>query len=127
MDYTDILTTLNSPKAVLTAGFLSGFIYNFKLSKRTLNYPLSTLFNSALSGMITLFGSSFLLKWFHEDFRFIIPLTVATSCIYWKYTDLFYNKKNKPFILYKHKSNDGITSMTVGNDSSEEEKEEKQE
>lgn len=113
MNYTTIFDTisfdkifdiLNSNKAVLAAGFAAGFVYAFKLTKTTLNYPLTTLFGAALEGTLTLFGTSLIIDYFPQEVRFMIPLTVAASCIYWKYNDLFRNKKNKPFFTFYYKT-----------------------
>ena len=116
-----LLDTLNSNQVVLSSGFAAGFVYAFKLSKRTLNYPLTTLFESALQGMLTLFGTSYIIDFFPENFRFIIPCTIAASCIFWKYNDLFHNKKNKPFFKFKYTTTNSVTNITVGDDEEKEE------
>jgi hypothetical protein len=121
-----LFESLNSNKAVLASGFAAGFVYAFKLSKRTLNYPLTTLFESALEGTLTLFMISLIIGYFPENFRFVIPCTVAASCIFWKYNDLFHNKKNKPFFKFSYKTTNSVTNITIGDEEKEEKEKEKE-
>ena len=83
-----ILKTLNSTNAVLTSGFLIGFTYELKFSKKTLQYPLSTLFNSVIGGFITFLGASLLHDFIPPNLRFIVPVLATASCLYYKYNDL---------------------------------------
>ena len=106
---------LNSNKVILASGFAVGFVYAFKLTKDTLNYPLTTLFGAAVEGALTLFGTAFIVDFFPQEIRFVIPLTVAASCIYWKYCDLFHNKKNKPLFSFKMKTTRTTTNNTTDN------------
>jgi len=123
MDHTSLFDILNSHKVVLAAGFASGFVYAFKFTKRTLDYPLTTIFNSAASGLLTLWGTSLFFESVPDELRFIIPLTVGASCLYWKYNDLFHNKKDKPFFQFKYttttNNTNNTTNVTVGSDSSD--------
>lgn len=88
------LAKLNSDQSVTLSGFMIGFIYSFKFNKRTLQYPLSTIFDSALSGFLTAWGADIVGNFIPPNLRFIIPLTAIASCIYYKFVDMFGNQSN---------------------------------
>jgi hypothetical protein len=89
------LANLNSEQYVLSSGFMIGFIYSFKFNRRTLHYPLSTIFDSALSGYLTLWGAKIVSNYLPSNLRFIIPLAAIASCIYYKFVDMFGPTNNK--------------------------------
>lgn len=90
-----MLQTLNSEEAVLISGFMIGFMYDFKFTTETLEYPLTTIFNSALSGLLTFIGAGLVAGFLHKDLHFIIPVTAVASCLYYKWKDLTPKRKNK--------------------------------
>lgn len=95
MDYQNVYNILSSDKAVCIAGFSAGFVYAFKLTEKTLKRPLQTLLCAAIDGAVCLFGASIVVRFLPDELKFMIPLTVAASCIYWKYQDFYGPKKPK--------------------------------
>ena len=90
-----VIDKLNSETAVKTAGFALGFLYEYKLNKKTLHQPLSTIFEAALAGMLTSWGASIVGGYLPPKFRCVIPLSVIVSCVYYKYCDLYVKKDSK--------------------------------
>lgn len=87
-----IVSYLNSEKVVLASGFMIGFMYGFKFNKKTLENPLSTIFNSAVSGFFCYIGAGLVEGFLPRPFKLIIPATAVASISYYKYQD--YKKIN---------------------------------
>jgi hypothetical protein len=83
------LATLNSNQVVYSSGFMIGFVYDFKFNKKTLHFPLSTIFNSAISGFFTAIGADIVSGFLPPSLKFIIPVAAIASCIYYKFVDMF--------------------------------------
>ena len=80
--------TLNSEKAVVYSSFIFGFTYNFKFNKKTLENPMSTLFNSTVDGFLYSVAGVIIGDLMPPQIRFVIPMLVTSSCVYYKYKDL---------------------------------------
>lgn len=91
--FRNLFQTLNSPRVVLGSGFMIGFVYDLKFNERTLEYPLSSIFNASIGGFITYLGAAIVHDFIPWRLRFIVPLTAGASCIYYKYKDFNENKK----------------------------------
>ena len=83
-----MFNTLNSSRVVLGSGFMIGFVYELKLSKRTLEYPLTTICDATLGGFVTYLGTELLYEFIPMNLRFVIPLAACASCVYYKYNDI---------------------------------------
>ena len=79
----DIYLQLCSTELVCTVGFALGFLYDFKFNKETLLNPLSTIFNSTLSGVVTLWGASILCGIFPPPLLCATTILGTTSCVYY--------------------------------------------
>ncbi len=94
MAFRSILNSLNSEQIVMGSGFMIGFLYEFKLSKRTVNNPLTTIFNASIGGFLTYIGTGVISSILPPGMLFIIPVTAGVSCVYWKYNDIKKDKKD---------------------------------
>jgi len=93
-----VLVKLNSDQSVSVSGFMIGFLYDFKFNRRTLHFPLSTIFNSAIAGFFTAIGAKIVSGFIPSNLKFIIPLMAIASCFYYKYIDMFGEKPNNKTI-----------------------------
>jgi len=84
-----VMASLNSETVIVTSGFMIGFLYEFKFNKKTLDNPLSTIFNSSISGFIMSIGASIVGGFIPSPMKCIIPLTAVASCAYYKYNDIY--------------------------------------
>lgn len=98
-----ILTILSTPDAIISSGFMIGFVHSFKFSEQTLESPLSSLLNASMSGFLTCIGATFVADFIPPQLKFIIPLLAICSCVYYKVNDLF-PPKNPPSKI-KHNIN----------------------
>ena len=85
-----ILTTLSTPDAINVSGFMIGFMYRLKFTKETLDRPLSTLFDSSISGFFTLLGAQIVADFLPPQLRFFIPLLAVCSSVYYKLNDVIH-------------------------------------
>ncbi|QKF94212.1 hypothetical protein QKU48_gp0754 [Fadolivirus algeromassiliense] len=100
---TKALNGLNNDSAVVTSGFMIGFMHELKFNESTLQNPLSTIFSASISGFITSLGASVVGSILPQQMRFIIPIAAVTSCSYYKYKDL-----KGPKSTNNNKNNDKI-------------------
>lgn len=80
-----VFRTLNSTSVVLSSGFMVGFVYELKFSKKTLEHPIKTLFNASIGGCLTYFGAAIVHDLLPRNLRFTIPLLACASCSYYLY------------------------------------------
>ena len=74
---------LSSKKTVCTVGFGIGFLYNFKFNRKTLVNPLSTIFGSAIEGVVTCCGAVILSEILPPPLLLGTTLLGLTSCGYY--------------------------------------------
>ena len=85
---TDIIKELNKDRAIILSGFALGFLWTFKANKKTLKYPLSTIFNGSINGFFCSIGALIVGIFIPFQIRFIIPMACASSIVYSKVNDL---------------------------------------
>lgn len=79
-----ILKTLNSDNTIVMSGFMIGFLPSF-WNKNTYERPLSSLYDSSVSGFFCSIGSSLISVLIPPQFRFVIPATAMFSCVHYIY------------------------------------------
>jgi hypothetical protein len=78
-----VMDIMNSDATTSTMGFLLGFLYVFKFNKKTLESPLSSLFDASLNGFLTSIAAAFVSGWLPTKMKFILPVTAIFSCVYY--------------------------------------------
>ncbi len=82
----ECLATLNTNEAVVASGFFYGFSQTFYF-KNSLERPLSTLFNGALSGLFYSTAAGVISCLLPRKVTWLIPVTIGASIIYKIATD----------------------------------------
>jgi hypothetical protein len=78
-----VMDILNSDATTSTMGFLLGFLYVFRFNNKTLECPLSSLFDASLNGCLTSIAAGFVSGWLPIKMKFILPVTAIFSCMYY--------------------------------------------
>lgn len=95
-DLLKFIRSLNNKQVVASSGFLIGFFWTFKLfSRRTWKFPLSTILNASLDGLVCSAGSSLLTFVLPEEYYFTVPMAAAISVFYAQTLGILDDSKKK--------------------------------
>jgi hypothetical protein len=96
----NLATSLSSQEVIAGAGFAAGLFWGstvIETPKNLLKYPLSSILKGAGYGSLTALGASYVSKNLPERARFIVPVALAASLVYYAVVagkDIYYGKKN---------------------------------
>jgi hypothetical protein len=78
----NLATRLSNDEVISSVGFAAGLFWGSS-AKDLLEWPLTTILQGACYGSLTSFGASYVSRSLPERARFIVPVALAASLVYY--------------------------------------------